>query len=173
MVTPFFPTSKEKYRGHSAYQTLKQLEQWAEVEVFCPLSTYPNWLRPRNFLYSRPSLDYRPPRLNTHYFEYPALPVISRAVNSLVCAHYLEPRLRASRPDLVLNFWLYPEGHAAVRVAHNLGIPAVVRHRHGSQWHSGPGHSLADSPHPAGGGFCSDRQPTIGRAGNQSRCSEV
>jgi glycosyltransferase involved in cell wall biosynthesis len=126
VVTPYFPTNLQTYRGYSAYQTLKLLQQWAEVEVLCPLATYPNWLQPRNFPYSHADLNYHPPHIKTQYFEYPAVPGITRPVNGAVCAHYLEPRLRRARADLVLNYWLYPEGYAAVRVAHKLGLPAVV-----------------------------------------------
>jgi len=126
VVTPYFPTNRQTYRGYSAYQTLKPLQQWAEVEVLCPLAIYPNWLQPRNFPYSRADLNYRPPHIKTQYFEYPAVPGITRPINGAVCAHYLEPRLRRVGADLVLNYWLYPEGYAAVHVAHKLGLPAVV-----------------------------------------------
>jgi glycosyltransferase involved in cell wall biosynthesis len=31
-----------------------------------------------------------------------------------------------TRPDLILNYWLYPDGYAAVRVARELGVPVIV-----------------------------------------------
>jgi glycosyltransferase involved in cell wall biosynthesis len=51
---------------------------------------------------------------------------MTRCINGLVCAGYLEPYLRACSPDVVCNFWLYPEGYAAVTMARKLGIPSVV-----------------------------------------------
>jgi glycosyltransferase involved in cell wall biosynthesis len=58
--------------------------------------------------------------------EYPAIPLLSRGLNALVCARRLAPVVRASRPDLVLAYWVHPEGLAAVRLAHRIGVPAVV-----------------------------------------------
>jgi teichuronic acid biosynthesis glycosyltransferase TuaC len=60
------------------------------------------------------------------YFEYPAVPLLSRPFNGLVCAHLLEPYLSAMRPDVILNYWLYPEGFSAMRVGRKLGIPVIV-----------------------------------------------
>jgi glycosyltransferase involved in cell wall biosynthesis len=38
----------------------------------------------------------------------------------------LLPRLRATRPDVVLNYWLYPEGFSAVQAGRMLGVPVIV-----------------------------------------------
>jgi glycosyltransferase involved in cell wall biosynthesis len=127
LVTPFFPTREQPYRGHSAYQTILRLQRRAQVEVFCPLATYPKWWRPHNFPYSSTDLTYSPPEIKTHYFEYPALPGITRPINGEVCARYLQPKLRVRQIDLILNYWLYPEGYAAVRAGHKVGVPVVVR----------------------------------------------
>lgn len=126
VVTPYFPVSGELFRGQSAYQTIRQLQRWAEVEVFCPLVRYPSWFRPRSFPYTRPDLTWSPEDVVTHYFEYPALPGISRPVNGAVCAHFLEPHLRKAGADVVLNYWIYPEGYAAVSVSRRLGIPVIL-----------------------------------------------
>src|SRR5580704_17978914 len=128
VVTPYFPTAAEPHRGHSAYQTLRFLKHQADVEVFCSLASYPRaqWLWPRGFRYHSPDLDYRPPEVKTTYFTYPALPLLSRPFNGLVCAHLLEPYLSAMRPDIILNYWIYPEGFSAMRIARKLGIPVIV-----------------------------------------------
>jgi glycosyltransferase involved in cell wall biosynthesis len=31
-----------------------------------------------------------------------------------------------TQPDLILNYWLYPDGYAAVRMARELGVPVIV-----------------------------------------------
>ena len=128
VVTPYFPISAEPYRGHSAYQTLRAMKDRAEIEVLCPVATYPplRWLNPRGYRYHRPDLSYSPPDLKATYFTYPALPVISRPVNGFICRHYLKSYLKASRPDVILNYWLYPEGYSAVCAGRKLGIPVVV-----------------------------------------------
>ena len=126
VVTPYFPTSEGSYRGHSAFQTLRILKRWADIHVVCPLTRYPKikWLTPRN--YDSPDLTYQPRELDATYFQYPAIPVITRPVNGLICEQYLLPHVRATHPDLILNYWLYPEGFSAVRVGRTLGVPVIV-----------------------------------------------
>ena len=126
VVTPYFPTSARSYGGRSAYETLRLLKRWADIQVVCPLTAYPNlkWLTPRN--YDPPDLTYQPRDLTTTYFRYPAIPVVTRPVNGLICEEYLLPYVRDSRPDLILNYWLYPEGYSAVRVGRTLGVPVIV-----------------------------------------------
>ena len=36
------------------------------------------------------------------------------------------PILRHLRPDLILSYWLYPDGYAAVRAAQELHVPSIV-----------------------------------------------
>src|ERR1700720_319231 len=125
VVTPIFPIPVEPYRGHSEYQILLALSKRADVRDICPFPRYPKWFQP-SYDYRDPDLTYSPPGLGTRYFEYPALPGLTRCINGLVCAKYLEPHFRESAPDVACNFWLYPEGYATVAVARKLGIPAIV-----------------------------------------------
>jgi len=126
VVTPYFPTSARSYGGRSAYETLRLMKRWADIRVICPLTAYPDvkWLTPRN--YDQPDLTYQPRDLDTTYFRYPAIPMVTRPVNGLICEQYLLPYVQESRPDLILNYWLYPEGYSAVRVGRTLGIPVIV-----------------------------------------------
>lgn len=128
VVTPYFPSSAHPHSGRSSYETLKELRRYADIQVICPIATYPQWsfLRPRSYLYRRASLDYAPPLISTRYLEYPVFPFLSRGVNGFVCAARIRALVEESRPDLVLNYWLYPEGYAAVSVARRLGVPSIV-----------------------------------------------
>lgn len=125
VVTPYFPTSNNSYQGHSAFHTLRFLKRHAEIEVICPITGYPKWLRPKKYG-DAPNLTYQPSDFKTTYFEYPAIPVISRPINGLICAHLMMPYVRSAKPDLILNYWLYPEGFSAVRVGRSLGVPVIV-----------------------------------------------
>ena len=125
VVTPIFPIPAQPYRGHSEYQLVLALSKHADVNVICPFPRYPRWFQP-SFDYRPPDLSYSPPGVATQYFEYPALPGLTRAINGLVCAKYLEAYFRECMPHVACNFWLYPEGYATVAVARRLGIPAVV-----------------------------------------------
>lgn len=124
VVTPYFPTSAGSYRGHSTFHTLRYLREKADVEVVCPLSTYPGEWFP---LWKGEKQDgYTNPEFHTAYVRYPAVSGVTRPINGVVCAYRMLPALRASRPDLVLNYWLYPEGFAAVLTGHLIGVPVIV-----------------------------------------------
>jgi teichuronic acid biosynthesis glycosyltransferase TuaC len=125
LVTPIFPIPAQPYRGHSEYEIVLALSKRADVNVVCPFPRYPKWFQP-TYDHRHPDLSYVPPGVNTRYFEYPALPGLTRCINGLVCARYLEPYFRESMPDVACNFWLYPEGYATVAVARKLGIPSVI-----------------------------------------------
>jgi glycosyltransferase involved in cell wall biosynthesis len=105
-------------------QILCALRQRAEVQVFCPIPAYPRGLRSRSFSEADP--DYQVPPLTVTYIRYPSLPVLSRPFNGATCARYLEPHLRAYAPDVVLNYWIYPQGRGALLAARRLGAAVVV-----------------------------------------------
>lgn len=129
VVTPLFPIADEPYRGKPIYQTVLALQQFADIEVICPIAVYPPMVRPRSFRYRR-SGDYRPAGIErVEYLEYMVFPYLTRPLNGYLCARRLYPRLAASRADLVLSFWLYPDGYAAVQGARRAGKPVVVSAR--------------------------------------------
>jgi teichuronic acid biosynthesis glycosyltransferase TuaC len=125
VVTPELPNREYPNRGSSIYQTLRHLSNQAEVQALCPLPRYPARFLPR-FDYRQCDLSYSLPDVPVHYFEYPAFPVVSRPVNGYTCAHYLKRHLRAFGADVILNFWLYPAGFAALNIGRKLGVPVVV-----------------------------------------------
>jgi len=125
VVTPELPSREYPHRGRSVYQTLSHLCNYAELQAFCPLPRYPTRLRPR-FDYRKTDLSYSLPGFPARYFEYPAIPVVTRPVNGFMCARYLEPHIRPFKPDVILNFWLYPAGFAALVVGNKLRVPVVV-----------------------------------------------
>jgi teichuronic acid biosynthesis glycosyltransferase TuaC len=125
VVTPIFPIPAQPYRGQAVYQIVLALSKRADVSVICPFPRYPKWFQP-TYDHRLPDLSYSPFGVTTRYFEYPALPGLTRCVNGLICAKYLEAYFRERPPDVACNFWLYPEGYATVAVARRLGIPAVV-----------------------------------------------
>ncbi|HXJ06276.1 MAG TPA: glycosyltransferase [Candidatus Acidoferrum sp.] len=125
VVTSDFPIPNEPYRGHSEYQILLALSKLAEVNVLCPFPRYPKWFQP-SYDYRVPDLSFSPPGVATRYFEYPAIPGLTRCINGFVCARFLEAFFRDNIPQVACNFWLYPEGYATVAVARRLGIPAIL-----------------------------------------------
>lgn len=126
MVTPYFPTCEGSYRGHSAFHTLRLMKQEADIHVICPLTTYPGIGQLTSKGRESIDLTYQPREMGVTYFEYPAIPMVTRPLNGLICEHYLLPHVRAAKPDLIMNYWLYPEGFGAVRVGRKLGVPVIV-----------------------------------------------
>ena len=128
VVTPLFPIKEEPYRGNAIYQTVVNMQRHADIEVICPVAVYPPLLVPR-YRYHRVDPSYRPEGVNTRYIEYPAVPVLSRPLNGALCARRILPDLQKLNPDLILNYWLYPEGYSSVQIARRLGKPVIVASR--------------------------------------------
>jgi glycosyltransferase involved in cell wall biosynthesis len=129
VVTPNFPIPEEPYRGRPVYETVRSLATMATVKVLCPVATYPapSSLHPRSYrYYPAPQSDFSLPGVDAEYLEYPVFPYFSRACNGILCRKKLMPRLRREQPQLVLAYWLYPVGYAAVTAAEELGVPSVV-----------------------------------------------
>ena len=126
VVTSYFPTSTHPYGGNSAFHTLRFLEPHASIEVICPLERYPDIRGLKPARYQRADPAWQPPEFKTTYVEYPVLPVVTRPFNGAILARILLPYVRLSRPDLILNYWLYPDGYAAVRVGRVLSVPVIV-----------------------------------------------
>ncbi|MFZ1086249.1 MAG: glycosyltransferase [Terracidiphilus sp.] len=126
VVTRYFPSSVEPWQGRSAYQTLRVLARKADVRVFYPNAQYPSILRPRSRSYDRLDPSFSPSDVKASYYDFPALPVLSRPVNGWLAARALLPHVRAFAPDLIFSFYLYPDGYAALKIAKSLQIPIVA-----------------------------------------------
>jgi len=126
VVTDYFPTSVQPWAGHSAYQTLLQMTDLCDIEVFYPESTYPKMFTPRSRTYVSLDRSYEPVGIVAHYLPFQAFPVVSRPLNGWLAARAVHKKMKAFQPDVVLSYIVYPDGFAAVRVAKALGVPAVV-----------------------------------------------
>ena len=137
VLTKQFPTSHQEWNGHSAYQTIRELATLCDLHVFFPETVYPALLDPRST--RRPSLDrtWSPPGVNVSYVAFPVIPVLSRSLNGTMIARHLTAHVRPFAPDILLSYFIYPDGYAAVRMGRTLGIPAVVT-AVGSDIHSIP-----------------------------------
>jgi glycosyltransferase involved in cell wall biosynthesis len=126
VVTRYFPTSHEPWAGHSAYQTLKILARRCELKVFYPESQYPPLLTPKSRTGRQLDFQHRVEGVQVEYIPYPALPAISRPLNGFSAYQSILPKVRAYQPDILLNYIVYPDGDAALRVAKALKVPFVV-----------------------------------------------
>jgi glycosyltransferase involved in cell wall biosynthesis len=128
IATNFFPSNSQPYRGRPMYEQLRALAKLADVHVLCLDPAYPahKLLRPRTFLYRDVETSHKLPGLNVEYLQYPALPVITRFLNGYSCGRALVNRLDKLRPDVLIGFYVYPEGFGALNAARELNIPVVI-----------------------------------------------
>ncbi|WP_334178690.1 glycosyltransferase [Pseudoxanthomonas sp.] len=136
LVTPILPVPHDQTRGRYIHETARALSQLARVRVFFQQASYPRvpGLSPRSFLRGEVGADYALDGIDVEAYTYPALPGISRATNGWMASRALVPRLRRFEPDLVLAYWVYPDGFAAKRAARRIGVPCIVGAR-GSDIH--------------------------------------
>lgn len=128
IVTPIFPVPWDLTRGRPVYETARAMSTLANVQVLFTTATYANarWLQPRGYFYEHLPDGYSLPGVSMESVGYPALPIVSRPINGLVSAVCIAPRLRAFRPDVVLSYWIFPEGMGSMLAARRLGVPCVI-----------------------------------------------
>jgi glycosyltransferase involved in cell wall biosynthesis len=122
------PVPHDQTRGRYIHETARSLSKVAEVRVFFQSPRYPRLpgVKPRSFLAGSVTTSYRLAGVDVEVLDYAAIPVVSRAINGIVSSWALLPRIRVFKPDIVLAYWVYPDGYAALRVARKLGVPCVV-----------------------------------------------
>lgn len=128
LVTPMLPIPHDQTRGRYIHETARSLSKLATVKVFFQQIRYPNlpFVAPRSFLDGNVGDDYQIDGIDVETFTYPVFPVVSRAINGYVASAVLTPRVKRFKPDLVLAYWVYPDGFAAMRAARSIGVPCVV-----------------------------------------------
>ena len=127
VITRYFPSSAEPWQGRSAYQTLRCLARYSDVQVFFPNAVYPSILKPRSRSYDHLDAAYRPPDVKVNYYDYPAVPLLSRPFNGWMAARALLPHVRKFAPDIIHSFFIYPEGYAALLLGKALDVPVVAK----------------------------------------------
>ncbi len=96
------------------------------MRVFYPNAKYPSWLKPRSRSYDKLDAAYSPPDVRASYYNFPALPLVSRPLNGWMAARALLPHIRNFAPDLLFSFFLYPDGYAALKIGKALNVPMVA-----------------------------------------------
>jgi teichuronic acid biosynthesis glycosyltransferase TuaC len=127
VVTSYFPSSAEPWQGRSAYQTLRLIARQADVHVFYPNPGYPSALMPRSTSHHKLDPTFTLPDMKVNYYDYPALPLISRPFNGSLAAHALMPHVRAFTPDLIFSCFLYPACYTALKIGKALSVPVVAQ----------------------------------------------
>jgi len=123
VATAHFPSSAEPTNGRPTLQTMRVLSETCDVQVFYPNAVYPSLLRPRSRIYTGLDASYSLPGVKASYYDYPAVPLISRPFNGQLAARALLPHVRAFAPHVVFSYFLYPDGYAALKIGQALKVP--------------------------------------------------
>lgn len=127
VISGYYPCADDPRGGHSAYQTLRILASRCDLHVFSPQPAYPRMLKPPGNFHAARRDEFRPPEdVAVTYIPYPLLPVVSRPFNGFVMSRYLLRHVRSFQPDILLNYFIYPAGYAAVRIGRILNVPVVL-----------------------------------------------
>ena len=127
IVTPILPVPFDPARGRFIYEISKSLSKIADVRVFFQMLEYPlSSVKTKSYVYGELDDDYQLEGIDVESFTYPAIPIFSRGLNGFTSSLILAPRLNKFNPELVLAYWVYPDGFAAQRAAKQLKIPCVI-----------------------------------------------
>lgn len=128
VVTPILPVPQDMTRGRFIYETTRALSRIADVKVFLTQAQYPraSWLKPGLHPATVAQAGHSLPGIDVETVNYPALPLVSRVSNGWVAGQRLLKPIRQFAPDIVIGYWVYPEGAGAVHAARQLGLPAVL-----------------------------------------------
>lgn len=126
VVTAHFPSAAQPTHGRPAYETLRVLSRTCAVQVFYPHAVYPSLLKPRSRIYDVRDVSHNLPDVQAGFYDYPALPLISRPFNGWTAARVLLPHVRRFAPDLIFSYVLYPDGYAALKIGSALSVPVVA-----------------------------------------------
>ncbi len=126
VISRYFPSSAEPWQGRSAFQTVRLLAQSDDVQVFFPNAAYPPLLKPRSRIFNRVDPAYKVDGVPVKYYNYPALPLLSRPFSGAQVARMLLPDVRRFAPDVLLGVFLYPDAYTALKIGKALGVPVVA-----------------------------------------------
>ncbi len=128
LVTPMLPVPHDMTRGRYIHETARCLAKIADVRVFFQTLRYPNvpGIVPKSYLYGDVPPDYTLDGVDVEAFSYRSLPVLGRPLNGWLASRTLTPRVARFAPDVLVGYWVYPDGFAALHAARRLGKPCVV-----------------------------------------------
>ena len=127
--TGIFPNRTDGNRGVYVYKQVHALAQSHDVRVVAPVRYAPRWLKRYARFAGIPRRD-TVGGLDVSYPRYVVIPGVARFLHGffvylcLLSEH--RRRIRKRRPDVLLSYFAYPYGFAAVLTARSFGLPVVV-----------------------------------------------
>ena len=149
VFTTLYPNVIQKNHGIFVEKRLLELigRYPLEAKVIAPVPRYPRWLAQKRHLpeYDNVPLVEQRAGIEIHHPRYPVIPGLSWRIAPLLLERYcgaLAAQLHGKCAfDLVDAHFAFPDGVAAARIAHSLGLPFLVTAR-GSDINDSPNYCL-------------------------------
>lgn len=131
VMSSIFPNCLEVTKGIYIFHQAKALSQYCNVKVVAPVPYFPKWIKSDAYsLYSDiprretiQGLDVLHPRVIV-------IPKVGRALYGFLYAFSLLKVFRNLKerfsPDLLLCYWIYPDGFACVILSKLFGLPSIL-----------------------------------------------
>lgn len=128
MVTPILPVPQDMTRGRFIYETTRALSRMTPTRVFLTQAAYPKLPALRPAAHPAPRVDggHTLAGIDIEAVTYPALPLLSRVSNGWMAGRSLVEPIRQFSPDILIGYWVYPEGAGAQYAARKLGKPMIL-----------------------------------------------
>ena len=131
IVSGLFPNRVQPYRGIFIQRQAVELSRRADVRVIAPVAYVPSFLAlSRYSAYSKVPPHDTMEGIEVDYPRYYIIPKILRHLHGRFLERSIkkqfERTVREYRPDVVIGFFAYPYGYAAVRLAKQLGLPVIT-----------------------------------------------
>jgi teichuronic acid biosynthesis glycosyltransferase TuaC len=126
VITNEFPTVAQPEAGYVFYDLMRELQKHCTLRAFCLLPSYPpyRFLRPRT--YSAQSVGRPLSGVDVEFVGFPSLPVLTRPFNALTAGTHAHSHVASWRPDVILAYFIYPQGCAAVSIGGRLNVPVIL-----------------------------------------------
>lgn len=126
-----FPNKVEPTKGIYIFHQARALSAHCPVKVVAPVPYFPGWLKSQTYsFYSRIAAT---EVLDSLEVSHPRVLIIPKVGRSTYGFAYFFSLLRVVKrfrsrfnPDVLLCFWVYPDGFANVLLAKSLGIPIIL-----------------------------------------------
>jgi teichuronic acid biosynthesis glycosyltransferase TuaC len=131
ILTSIFPNREEPTRGIYILNQAKALSRHCRVRVVAPIPYFPRWLSSRSYgLYAKVPREEVIKDIPISHPRIAVVPKIGLLVNGVLyflsllkCAVKLKT---AFKPDILISYWVYPDGFGCALLGKALGLPLIL-----------------------------------------------
>lgn len=131
ICSSIFPNNKEVTKGIYIYHQANALSKHCNVKVVAPVPYFPGWIRSKIYdIYPQISSKESIGGMEVLHPRVFITPKIGRSLYGFLYAlslYKVFKRLKRSfHPDIIISYWVYPDGFASVLLAKLLRVPVIL-----------------------------------------------